>query len=112
MDLVFSRAWEDHLHRLVFGQAQQQLLLNDLSCFSQPRLSSSTVNRSVRSKTLTPSNLEDHFTAEISSSPRYSDQATSAVFSPSHKSAVLNQFQQQQSMLLPINTNVFSPKKC
>ncbi|XP_010278986.1 PREDICTED: zinc finger CCCH domain-containing protein 30-like [Nelumbo nucifera] len=91
-------------------EAQQQQLLNDLSCFSQPRLSSSTVNRSVRSKTLTPSNLEDLFTAEISSSPRYSDQAASAVFSPSHKSAVLNQFQQQQSMLSPINTNVFSPK--
>lgn len=33
-----------------------------------------------------------------------------AVFSPSHKSAMFNQFQQQQSMLSPINTNVFSPK--
>ncbi|MFS7986972.1 putative nucleotide-binding alpha-beta plait domain superfamily, RNA-binding domain superfamily [Helianthus anomalus] len=28
----------------------------------------------------------------------------------SHKSAVLNQFQKKQSMLSPINTNVFSPK--
>ncbi|KAJ0735211.1 putative transcription factor C3H family [Helianthus annuus] len=36
--------------------------------------------------------------------------ASPGVFSPSHKSAVLNQFQQQQSILSPINTNVFSPK--
>ncbi|KAF9619481.1 hypothetical protein IFM89_007229 [Coptis chinensis] len=47
----------------------------------------------------------------MSSSPRYSDQAmSSSMFSPSHKSAVLNQFQQQQSMLSPINTSVFSRK--
>ncbi|KAJ0094842.1 hypothetical protein Patl1_17202 [Pistacia atlantica] len=63
-------------------------------------------SRSGRTKTLNPSNLEELFTAEVSSSPRYSDQA---VFSPGHKSAVLNQLQ-QQSMLSPINTNVFSPK--
>ncbi|XP_068636458.1 zinc finger CCCH domain-containing protein 30-like [Aristolochia californica] len=81
--------------------------LNDFSCFSsQSRLSSTT--RSVRSKTLAPSNLDELFSAEMSS-PRYSDQA-GPVFSPSHKSALLNQFQQQQSMLSPINTNVFSPK--
>ncbi|KAM7264577.1 hypothetical protein ACFE04_002260 [Oxalis oulophora] len=43
-------------------------------------------------------------------SPRYSDQTLHAsVFSPTHKSAILNQFQQQQSMLSPINTT-FSPK--
>ncbi|KAI7755916.1 hypothetical protein M8C21_007181 [Ambrosia artemisiifolia] len=60
---------------------------------------------------LAPANLEDLFAAELTSSPRYSDAAASpGVFSPSHKSAVLNQFQQQQSMLSPINTNVFSPK--
>ncbi|CAH9105574.1 unnamed protein product [Cuscuta epithymum] len=57
-------------------------------------------NRSGCSKTMTPSNLEDLFSAE-SSSPRYS--------SPTHKSAVFNQFQQQQpSVLSPINTK-FSP---
>ncbi|XP_058072507.1 zinc finger CCCH domain-containing protein 24-like [Magnolia sinica] len=89
-----------------------QQLLNDFSCFSpQARMNSATGSRPVRSKTLTPSNLDDLFTAEISSSPRYSDQVAGAIFSPSHKSAVLNQFQQQQqSMLSPINTNVFSPK--
>ncbi|KAF2307860.1 hypothetical protein GH714_032707 [Hevea brasiliensis] len=76
---------------------------------SQPSLSNNSLNRSGRLKTLTPSNLDDLFSAE-SSSPRYADQAlAAAVFSPTHKSAVLNQFQQQQSMLSPINTN-FSPK--
>ncbi|XP_031251715.1 zinc finger CCCH domain-containing protein 30-like [Pistacia vera] len=88
---------------------QQQQLLNELSSLSQPSLSSNSLNRSGRLKVLTPSNLDDLFSAE-SSSPRYSDQAlAAAVFSPTHKSAVLNQFQQQQSMLSPINTN-FSPK--
>ncbi|KAJ9184864.1 hypothetical protein P3X46_004550 [Hevea brasiliensis] len=88
---------------------QQQQLLNELSSLTQPSLSNNSLNRSGRLKTLTPSNLDDLFSAE-SSSPRYADQAlAAAVFSPTHKSAVLNQFQQQQSMLSPINTN-FSPK--
>ncbi|XP_022745710.1 zinc finger CCCH domain-containing protein 30-like [Durio zibethinus] len=88
---------------------QQQQLINELSSVTQPSLSSNSLNRSGRLKTLTPSNLDDLFSAE-SSSPRYSDQSlASAVFSPTHKSAVLNQFQQQQTMLSPINTK-FSPK--
>lgn len=87
-------------------------MLNDFSCFSpQSRLNSTSGNFPGRSKTLTPSNLDEMFTAEISSSPRYSDQVAAAVFSPTHKSAIFNQFQQQQqSMLSPINTNVFLPK--
>ncbi|KAI3445027.1 hypothetical protein Pfo_001692 [Paulownia fortunei] len=90
----------------------QQLVLNDMACFSQPRPNSAMLGSSGRSKTtLTPSNLEELFSAEIASSPRFSDQAAAfGVFSPSHKSAVLNQFQQQQSILSPINTNVFSPR--
>ncbi|GFZ02807.1 CCCH-type zinc finger protein with ARM repeat domain-containing protein [Actinidia rufa] len=89
-----------------------QNLLNDLACFSQTRSNSASLNRSCLTKTLTPSNLEELFSAaEIASSPRYSDQtAACGVFSPSHKSAVLSQFQQQQNILSPINTNVFSPK--
>ncbi|KAB2631342.1 zinc finger CCCH domain-containing protein 30-like [Pyrus ussuriensis x Pyrus communis] len=90
-------------------QLQQQQLLNELSCLSQPSLSNNSLNRSGRRTTLTPSNLDDIFSAE-SLSPRYSDQSLqSGVFSPTHKSAVLNQFQQQQSILSPIHTN-FSPK--
>ncbi|KAK9273526.1 hypothetical protein L1049_018336 [Liquidambar formosana] len=100
----------DEFNMLQDFEVQQQQLLNDLSCFSQSHLSSSSVNLSVRSKTLNPSNLDELFSAEVSS-PRYSDQlAASSVFSPSRKSVVLNQLQQQQSMLSPINTNVFSPK--
>ncbi|KAG8503339.1 hypothetical protein CXB51_001302 [Gossypium anomalum] len=88
---------------------QQLQLMNELPGLTQPSMSSSSFNRSGRMKTLTPSNLDDLFSAE-GSSPRYSDQAlAAAVFSPTHKSAVLNQFQQQQNMLSPINTN-FSPK--
>lgn len=86
---------------------QQQQLLNELS---YPSISTNMLSRPARPKTLTPSNLEDIFCAE-SSSPRYSDQAlSSAVFSPQHKSAVLNQFQQQQQTILsPIKTT-FSPR--
>ncbi|KAK7285569.1 hypothetical protein RJT34_20345 [Clitoria ternatea] len=88
---------------------QQQQLLNELSCLSPQPMNSNTINRSGRMKPLTPSNLDDLFSAE-SSSPRYADPTlTSAVFSPTHKSAILNQFQQQQSMLSPVNTN-FSSK--
>lgn len=89
--------------------AQQQQLLSELSSLTQTSLSNNSLNRSGRLKALTPSNLDDYFSAE-SSSPRHADQAlASAVFSPTHNSAFLNQFQQQQTMLSPINTN-FSPK--
>ncbi|CBI29869.3 unnamed protein product, partial [Vitis vinifera] len=88
---------------------QQHQLLNELSCLSQPCVNSNSLNRSGRSKTLTPSNLDELFSAE-SSSPRYSDQAlASAVYSPTHKSAVLNQFQQQQSMMSPRSMEPISP---
>uniref|UniRef100_A0A5B6ZVZ7 Putative zinc finger CCCH domain-containing protein 30 n=1 Tax=Davidia involucrata TaxID=16924 RepID=A0A5B6ZVZ7_DAVIN len=98
----------EELNVLLDFEAQQQQLLNDLSCFSQTHLNSSSTNLTVRSKTLNPSNLDDLFSAEVSS-PRFSDQVA-AVFSPSHKSMVLTQFQQQHNMLSPINTNVYSPK--
>ncbi|XP_058205267.1 zinc finger CCCH domain-containing protein 30-like [Rhododendron vialii] len=72
---------------------QQQQLLNELSRLREPGISSLSSY---------PPSREELFSAE-SSSPRYSDQAllaSSAVFSPTHKSAVFNQFH---------NTN-FSPK--
>ncbi|RRT65580.1 hypothetical protein B296_00014106 [Ensete ventricosum] len=79
-------------------------LLNE-RCHS--RLSSSSLGSPMaRAKGFT---LDDIFSAEPTSSPKYnSDQG--AIFSPSQKTAALNQFQrQQQSLLSPINT-VFSPK--
>lgn len=82
-------------------------LINDL-CYS--RLGSSTGgNHSSRTKSLNPSNLDDLFSAEMVSSPRYSNADQGAMFSPSQKAAILNQFQQQQQLLSPINTG-FSPK--
>ncbi|XP_044493920.1 zinc finger CCCH domain-containing protein 30-like [Mangifera indica] len=83
----------------------KQQILNDPTCFSQPRNSSVSLSCTVQTKTLNPLNLEELFSVEVSSSARYSDQA---VLSPSHKSAV-NQLQ-QQSVLSPINKNAFSPK--
>ncbi|KAF0888230.1 hypothetical protein E2562_013685 [Oryza meyeriana var. granulata] len=62
--------------------------------------------RSARGKALVPSNLDELFSAELaaaaaaSRSPRYTDQG-GAAFSPTRKAAVLNQFQQQQSLLSP-----------
>ena len=82
-------------------------LINDL-CYS--RLGSSAGgNHSSRTKSLNPSNLDDLFSAEMVSSPRYNNADQGAMFSPSQKAAILNQFQQQQQLLSPINTG-FSPK--
>ncbi|CBI16373.3 unnamed protein product, partial [Vitis vinifera] len=69
------------------------------TCWLRSSISASG-NLSVRSKALTPSNLDELFSAEMSS-PRYADHvAASTMFSPSHKSVVLNQFQHQQGMLM------------
>ncbi|KAL8142930.1 hypothetical protein V2J09_015962 [Rumex salicifolius] len=90
-------------------QQQQNRLLSELSFLS---INSNSLNGSGRSlRTLNPSNLDDLFSSE--SSPRFAGQQplSSTVYSPTHKSAVFNQFQQQQqSMLSPINTSNFSHK--
>lgn len=88
---------------------RQQHVLDDINGFSHPRPNLHSLGHSGRSKTLVPSNLGDLFSSEISSPSWFAEQS-GAVFSPTHKSAVLNQFQQQQIMLSPINTNVFSPR--
>ncbi|PKI42501.1 zinc finger CCCH domain-containing protein 56-like [Punica granatum] len=66
----------------------------------------------VRSKIVTPSNLDELFSSEVSSPRCYDHRSSSSVLSPSHKSVLLNQFQlqQQHGMLSPIRTGVFSPK--
>ncbi|WOK93066.1 hypothetical protein Cni_G01759 [Canna indica] len=89
----------------VVHDCDTQQLLNDI-CYS--RLSSS-LSRTAQPKTLTPSNLDDLFAAEINSYPKFNvDQGS--IFSPSHKTDILNQCQQHQhSRLPPINT-VYSPK--
>lgn len=86
---------------------EAQQLLKDLYI---SQFGSSAASRTSRSKSLAASNLDDLFSAEISSSPRYNSEQ-GAIFSPSHKTAIFNQFQQQQqSLLSPINTGMFSPK--
>ncbi|KAG0455588.1 hypothetical protein HPP92_024880 [Vanilla planifolia] len=86
---------------------EAQQLINDL-CIS--RFGPSAGNRTSRTNNLTASNLDELFSAEISSSPRYNSEQ-GAIFSPSHKTAILNQFQQQQQGLLsPINTGMFPTK--
>lgn len=92
--------------------ADEYSLMQDLdSQIMNSRLGSAAGNHSARTKSLNPSNLDDLFSAEMVSSPRYGNADQGAMFSPSHKAAILNQFQQQQQALLsPINTGVFSPK--
>ncbi|XP_031272015.1 zinc finger CCCH domain-containing protein 56-like [Pistacia vera] len=99
----------DDLDKLQDFEMQHQKLLNDISYLSQPQFGAQA-NLSACSKTLTPTNLDKLLCPEVAS-PRYSDQfSATTVLSPSHRSMALNQFQQQQSMLAPIKTNLFSPK--
>ncbi|GMH00046.1 hypothetical protein Nepgr_001885 [Nepenthes gracilis] len=88
------------LHDLKLEQRQ---ILGDMSCFYQSNFNPPSVNLSAHSKTLTPSNLDELFSSEISS-PQYSAAAAAA------SSMVLNHVQQHQSMLSPLNTKNFSSK--
>ncbi|XP_074583955.1 zinc finger CCCH domain-containing protein 24-like [Curcuma longa] len=88
--------------------------LQPLSDMHYYRLNSTAVagNSSGRNKSLIPANLDDIFSAEVSLSPRCNSDH-GGIFSPSNKNAMLSQFhnlQQQQSLLSPINTSVYSPK--
>ncbi|KAI8573188.1 hypothetical protein RHMOL_Rhmol01G0259300 [Rhododendron molle] len=89
---------------LDFEAQQQQQLFNDMSYFN-----TSSAKLPIRTKNLSPSNLDELFSSEVPS-PRYSDQvaAGSTAFSPSHKSMVLNPFQQQQNVLSPMSVNAYS----
>lgn len=99
----------DNLDKLQDFEMQYQKLLNNTSYLSLPQFGAQG-NLSASSKTLNPQNLDKHFCPEVASS-RYTDQfAATTVLSPSHRSMALNQFQQHQSKLAPIKTNLFSPK--
>ncbi|KAM1168439.1 hypothetical protein PS1_030453 [Malus domestica] len=91
-------------------EMQQQQSFHDGSSFSHSYISASSMSHPRRQETLTPSNLNDVFASHLSS-PRFADQlANSSAFSSSKISIVRNQLHQQQSMLSPIRTNVFSPR--
>ncbi|KAK8937651.1 Zinc finger CCCH domain-containing protein 24 [Platanthera guangdongensis] len=96
--------FDNHLTRDFIPDFESQQLMND--CLS--RMGSSAGNREARSMMLN-SNLDNLLSAEVSLSPRYNSEQ-GAMFSPSHKTAILNQFQQQQSLLTPINTGTYSSK--
>ncbi|GAB2266996.1 hypothetical protein Dimus_001982 [Dionaea muscipula] len=92
-----------------FDIQQQELLLSELLSYRFINSNSSSSNRCGRLKILNPANhLDDMFSSAEGSSPRYGggDQgqlASAAAYSPTHRTAVLNQFQQQQQqgMLFP-----------
>ncbi|KAF2312050.1 hypothetical protein GH714_027882 [Hevea brasiliensis] len=86
-------------------ELQQLRLLNELSCISQPYHNSSSANL----KQLNASVLDRLLSYEVSSPQNIYQLGAAPVFFPSYKPAVLNEFQ-QQSMLSPIKTGVFSPK--
>ncbi|KAJ1265542.1 hypothetical protein BS78_08G083600 [Paspalum vaginatum] len=96
-----------HLSRLRTSLSARSMAVDELlaSADYDGLVGSPSSVRSARGKALVPSNLEDMFSAEIpgaaaSHSPRYADQG-GAAFSPTRKAAMLNQFQQQQSLLSP-----------
>ncbi|KAF8661149.1 hypothetical protein HU200_057258 [Digitaria exilis] len=95
-----------HLSRLRTSLSARSMVVDELLASGEydGLVGSPASARSGRGKTLVPSNLDDLFSAEMataaSHSPRYADQG-GAVFSPTRKAAMLNQFQQQQSLLSP-----------
>ncbi|CAK7331030.1 unnamed protein product [Dovyalis caffra] len=83
---------------------QQHLPLNDPSSLAQPYYSGSCTNPFSSSNTLNHSNLDQIFSANVSS-PRHAEQLGGAavVFSPTCPPSALNQLQQhQQSMVSPM----------
>ncbi|XP_051151644.1 zinc finger CCCH domain-containing protein 30-like isoform X2 [Andrographis paniculata] len=77
----------DDLNTMRGDYDTQQLLLSESACFLQPRPNSSVLNGSIRPKaTLTPSNLDELFSAEMALSPRHVEhpmlQASFGVSSP------------------------------
>jgi hypothetical protein len=74
---------------------------------SQPRLSTGL---SIRPTAIAPSNLEEMY--DMAMSPRFTNDQGHSVYSPAHKSALLNKFHHQQKGLLsPVNTNrMYSPR--
>jgi hypothetical protein len=104
-----------HLSRLRTSLSARSMAVDELlaSADYDGLVASPASVRSARGKTLMPSNLDDLFSAEMagsaaSHSPRYADQGGSA-FSPTRMAAMLNQFQQQQSLLSPRATVIPEP---
>ncbi|WVZ66396.1 hypothetical protein U9M48_015617 [Paspalum notatum var. saurae] len=69
---------------------------------SQPRLSTGL---SIRPTAIAPSNLEEMYASDMAMSPRFTNDQGHSVYSPAHKSALLNKLHQQKGLLSPVNTN-------
>jgi hypothetical protein len=87
-----------------FGFQQRRPPLNEPSPLSQPLYNGSSTNLFSSSNTLNHSNLDKIFSENVSS-PHHTDQlggGAAFVFSPTYSSAALNQLQQQQSIIYPM----------
>ncbi|KAL6656789.1 hypothetical protein ACP70R_004569 [Stipagrostis hirtigluma subsp. patula] len=77
---------------------------------SQPRLSTGLSIRPTAGS-LAPASLEEMYASDMAMSPRFTNDQGHSVYSPAHKSAILNKFHQQKGLLSPVNTNkMYSPR--
>jgi hypothetical protein len=75
---------------------------------SQHRLSAGL---SIRPTGITPSSLEEMYASDMAMSPRFTNDQGHSVYSPAHKSAILNKIHQQKGLLSSVNTNrMYSPR--
>ncbi|XP_062187164.1 zinc finger CCCH domain-containing protein 50-like [Phragmites australis] len=75
---------------------------------SQTRLSTGL---SIRPTAIVPTSLEEMYASDMAMSPRFTNDQGQSVYSPAHKSAILNKLHQQKGLLSPVNTNrMYSPR--
>jgi hypothetical protein len=75
---------------------------------SQQRLSTGL---SIWPTAITQSSLEEMYASDMAMSPRFTNDQGHSVYSPAHKSAILNKIHQQKGLLSPVNTNrTYSPR--
>jgi hypothetical protein len=66
---------------------------------------------SIRPTAITQSSLEEMYASDMAMSPRFTNDQGHSVYSPTHKSAILNKIHQQKGLLSPVNTNrTYSPR--
>ncbi|KAK3127430.1 hypothetical protein QOZ80_7AG0573190 [Eleusine coracana subsp. coracana] len=66
---------------------------------------------SIRPTSITPSSLDEMYASDMAMSPRFNNDQGHSVYSPAHKSAILNKLHQQKGLLSPVNTNrMYSPR--
>ncbi|GJN11329.1 hypothetical protein PR202_ga29510 [Eleusine coracana subsp. coracana] len=86
-----------------------------LGALSLPRSNRTPVRLStglsIRPTSITPSSLDEMYASDMAMSPRFNNDQGHSVYSPAHKSAILNKLHQQKALLSPVNTNrMYSPR--